>query len=457
MNPSSDRESGAGVMRGRRDLLKQICVLGASAVPLVQSACTAAAVSRPGTGAARVRSIVRREDTTRRLGGMGFGYQSTWAADDRQFMMVNDGSGWSDPPTAFHNARLWSVAGGVDDPAFTEVSGFPDLSYTTRPRDAPRYFGVGLLAVRGRIYQFLNTLDRAEDRPRHWTGAKLIYSDDGGRTWRNQDGSTPVIWEDWNAQSRDRFTFFGEPDGCFAMLSILQMGRDYSANRDGYIYVYGLNGNVDGLMNQLVMYRVPIDRMLDRAAYEYFGGFGKGGAATWSGDIDARRPVHVFPRGWVNGTNLFPGDLVVESWLPSVVYNEPLGLYMMVNTGIGCAPDGTEFGKPSYFGCWVSATPWGPWRQVHEDAAWTPGGDPASRAYVPRIAPKWIAPDGKSFWLVWSDIKGIREFGRDEVLMQEALAKAKTPQEHSAVELDFLRRYMPGMTLNTQRVDLVLD
>jgi hypothetical protein len=251
--------------------------------------------------------------------------------------------------------------------------------------------------------------------------------------------------------------FFNEPDGCFSLLSILQMGQSYRSNRDGYIYVYGLNGNVDGLMNELVMFRVAIGKMLDRSAYEFFSGLQGNGAARWAGNIAARKPVHRFPRGWVNSTNLFPGDLVVESWLPSVVYNEALGLYMMSSAGIGCAPDGTEFGKPSYLGFWVSKTPWGRWRQVHEDTAWTPGGDPASRAYAPQIAPKWIAPDGKSLWLVWADLKGIREFGRDEALMEAALAKAETPQQRNAIEVDFIRRYMPGFSFSTQRVDLVLD
>lgn len=367
MHLTPEQPAEAGITSNRRGILKQICVLGAGAVPFVQTACAMAATTGSRSGEQAVQSIVRRDETIMKLGGMGFGYQSTWAADDAQFMTVNDGAGWFDPPTAFYNARLWSVTGGVGDATFADVSGFPDLSYSTRPRDTPRYFGVGLLAVRGRIYQFLNTLDRAEDSPRHWTGTKLIYSDDNGHTWHNQDGSTPVVWEDWNVQSRGRFTFFQEPDGCFSMLSILQMGKDYGANRDGYIYVYGLNGNVDGLMNQLMMYRVPIDKMLDRRAYEYFGGLLGSGAALWNKEMTARQPVHIFPTGWVNGTNLFPGDLVVESWLPSVVYNEPLGLYMMVNAGIGCAPDGTEFGKPSYFGCWVAENPWGPWRQVHEE------------------------------------------------------------------------------------------
>jgi hypothetical protein len=33
--------------------------------------------------------------------------------------------------------------------------------------------------------------------------------------------------------------------------------------------------------------------------------------------------------------------------------------------------------------------------------------DPHARAYQPQISPKWIAPDGRSFWLVWTDFQMI--------------------------------------------------
>ena len=128
----------------------------------------------------------------------------------------------------------------------------------------------------------------------------------------------------------------------------------------------------------------------------------------------------------------------------------------MASAGIGAAPDGTEFGKPSYLGIWIAQAPWGPWRQIHEDSAWTPGGNPAARAYAPQIAPGWIAADGRSFWLSWADLDGIRAFGRDEALMAAAVAKATTPAARTAVEVDFIRRYMPGFSLNTQRIDLIL-
>lgn len=431
-------------MPNRRDILKQACAaaLGVTGV---------AHIAR----AAAVRSVVRRDETTLRLGGVGDGYKMTWDADDRLYAVVNDGSGWVERPKAFYNARLWTLSGGIEHPAFAEVSGYPALNNMTRPEDAPRYFGHGLLAVRGRLFQFLSTLDRTTDRPHHWVGSKLIYSVDRGRTWCNQDGTSPVIWEDWGQQSRQRFAFFQESQGSFSLLSILQMGRDYSANRDGYVYVYGLNGNVDGQMNELVMFRVPREELLNRRAYEFFGGRQGNGGARWVKDIEARAVVHSFPRGWVNRSNLFPGDLVVESWLPSVVYNEPLDSYLMTSAGIGCAADGTAFGKPSYLGFWIASTPWGPWRQIHEDTAWTPGNDPAARAYAPQIAPKWMAADGKSCWLIWADLKGIRNFARDQSLLDANIEKAGSAEERSAVMADFTRRYMPGYSCNAQRVDLI--
>lgn len=434
-------------MPNRRDILKQTCALAFAAT-------SAAPVARARDG--EITSVIRRDETILRLGGVGDGYKMTWDADDRLYAVVNDGPGWIDPPKAFYNARLWTISGGLQNATFAEVSGYPDLNNMTRPEDAPRYFGHGLLAVRGKLFHFLSTLDRAEHRPRHWTGSKLIYSADQGRTWRNQDGTSPVVWEDWNAQSRERLTFFQEPHGCFSLLSILQMGRDYMGNRDGYIYVYGLNGNVDGLMNELVMFRVPIGALANRRAYEYFGGRYGNGGPRWIKDIEARAIVHTFPRGWVNRTNLFPGDLVVESWLPSVVYNEPLGLYLMTSAGIGCAPDGTAFGKPSYLGVWISSTPWGPWRQVHEETAWTPGNDPAARAYAPQIAPKWIAADGKSCWLVWADLQGLRTFARDQSLIGPQIEKADSPERRSAVISEVTRRYMPRYACNAQRMDLLL-
>lgn len=391
--------------------------------------------------------------------GLGDGFKMSWGADDQQFVVQNDGTGWSDtPPRTFFKRSLWSMTGSPTSATVRPIANYPNVDRSMEPDDVPDYHGHGLLAVNGNVYQFLGALDRAEDRPRRWNAAKLIYSNDGGKNWRNQDGSYPVRGENWDQQSSDNLAFFNEPNGCFSLLSFLQMGRDYRANRDGAVYVYSPNGNLDGLMNELVMFRVPASKVLDRSAYEFFAGRTASGSPIWKKDISERRPVHVFPRGWVNSTSLFPGDIVVETWLPSVVYNEPLGIYMMVGAGTGCAADGTEFARPSYLGFWVSDTPWGPWRQIHEETAWTPGGDMASRPYSPQIAPKWIAPDGKSLWLVWTDLKGIRSLsdpGDPSTAEPSAEQREGLDREKGILaEAETMRRAMPLYSLNAQRLDL---
>ena len=93
--------------------------------------------------------------------------------------------------------------------------------------------------------------------------------------------------------------FFYEPGDSFPLLTVLQMGRNYEHNEDGYVYVYSPNGNEEGSMNQLVMFRVPKDSILDRSAYEFFISLNSDGTGSWSRDIHARGVVHTFPTGWV--------------------------------------------------------------------------------------------------------------------------------------------------------------
>ncbi len=351
----------------------------------------------------RITGIQRLDETTIRAGGSGDNWHMTWADDDKQYVGLCDGRGWPDVAGydgSDYNARVYAIQGTPPDITFEHLPGYPDL-LTERPPHINRYYGFGILALDGAIYQFLSTPNRDFSQPApRFVGAKLIYSPDRGATWRNEDGG-PVRWEPWDQRSGENMVFFNEPGEAFSLLTVLQMGRNYEHNTDGFVYVYAPNGNTEGTMNQLVMCRVPRDRILDRCAYTFFAGRGPNGAATWTSDIQDRAIVAEFPAGWVN-TGIHP-----YAWHPSVVYNAPLGVYMMVNWGMGCSPDGMWFGRPSYLGFWTAPRPWGPWTQIHEETEWTPEGDPASRAYQPQIAPKWIAPDGQSLWLVWTDFQEV--------------------------------------------------
>jgi hypothetical protein len=362
----------------------------------------------------KITGIKRLENTILPATGVGDNWYMTWTADDGQYAGLCDGPGFKELPDytgTNYNSRLYRIEGNPPHHTFEPVPEYPSLEsiHPTKvpgSKDYSRYYGFGILAVDNKIYQMMST-PKLPFGPEGnaFIGAKLIYSPDNGKTWHNQDGSTPVVYEKWENRSKDNMIFFYEPDESFSLHSFLQMGKNYKDNTDGYAYLYSPNGSVDGKMNQLAMLRVRKDKILDRNEYEYFVSRTPNGSAKWIKDINKRGVVHEFPKGWVN-FNIGPGHSGHPySWQPTVVYNKPLGVYMMANWGIGVGTDGDWFGKPSYFGFYTAPQPWGPWTQVHEEKSWTPAGDHKSRCYQPVIAPKWIAKDGKAFWLVWTDYR----------------------------------------------------
>ncbi len=352
-------------------------------------------------------TLRRREATVQRLGGVGDNWHMTWARDDRMYTSLCDGKGWPEMPQADYNSRAYTIEGDPPCVRFGYLPGYPDLVNDWGTRQCSRYYNFGIIALGDCIYQYLSTPNHpfTEPDPR-FIGAKLIYSPDLGRTWHNQDGSTPVVWEPWEERSHENMLFFAEPGETFSLITCLQMGRNYEHNRDGYVYLYSPDGNTEGTMNRLVMCRVRRDRILERDAHEFFAGDAAGAEAAWSPDINDRGPVVVFPEGWVN-TLIHP-----YAWHPSVVYVAPLGLYLMASWGMGCDDEGTWFGKTSYLGFWSAPEPWGPWTQIHEEEDWMPDDDTGARAYQPQIAPKWVAADGRSFWLVWTDFQDIERRGK---------------------------------------------
>jgi hypothetical protein len=357
----------------------------------------AAALPRPSRRGRRIKSLRRLDDTILRLGGYGDNWHMTWAKDDNMYVGLCDGKGLPDTKQGFFNSRMYAIEGSPPHVKFTDMPGYPDLHFSLL-----RYYGFGILALDDRIYHYLTTPIRRLTEPDPvFVGAKLIYSPDNGRTWHNQDGSTPVKIEDWDERSKENMIFFKEPNNAFSLLTVLQMGKNYEHNHDGFVYIYSPNGDADGTMNQLALCRVPKDQLLTRSAYEFFIGRDAGSKPRWSAKIEDRKPVHEFPAGWVNKY------LNPYAWHPSVVFFPPTGEYLMANWGMGTDATGQWFTKPSYLGFWTADEPWGPWRQVHEEDIWTPGGEQTARAYQPQIAPKWIAGDGSSFWLVWTD------FGQD--------------------------------------------
>jgi len=393
----------------------------------------------------------------------------TWLADGRQFVSMIDTTGFSKDPKKIFHSHLFALSGDPANPTFADVPGYPDFLAISPddPSGPASYWAGSTLAVDGYIYQYLITSNVPYMMPDlsfspgfdMTFGVKLIYSQDNGLTWHNQDGSSPAVAEKWNERSRENMLLFNEATdfGGLALggLAFLQMGKNYELNKDGYVYAY--TSFSKGRTNELVLCRVAKARILDRRSYEFCSGILSDGSATWTRNNSGRAVVHAFPRDGVSGKAL-PGELP-DGWDVNVAYNGPLGIYVMVGRGMGSTAEGGWFSKPSYLGFWVAPAPWGPFTQIHEESAWTPGNDSAARAFSPIIAPKWISADGKSFWLVWADYQYKGDKGEtqnpDADLVPKLHGISDKP-EGARFYAAWLAKHLRYFGFNAQRVDLVV-
>lgn len=405
----------------------------------------------------RINGLIRRDDSILRFDLWG-SCATTWAGDDRVFVVVN--GGWGTEKyygTASFYSRLFTTGDRLPKLKFQDVVGYPDAIISVNKSPFARFWGGDILMVDGVLYQCLLTSNGPSVLPDgsiyhgfRYVGCKLIYSRDYGRTWHNQGGG-PVRWEKWHDRSKANMAFFHEePEGAFTSFSFLQMGRNYELNRDGYVYGYSVDSGAAA--GDVVMFRVPKLRVCSRREYEFFAGVTSGGHAVWTIDISRRAPVLTFSGGLTNVEANHGGQSASAWGIPSVTFNGPLGLYMMVN----CR---TRVGQPSALTFLVSRDPWGPFRQVHYESAWVPGRDRASRALAPTIPSKWIAADGTSFWMTWCDDEfrgchaqdpfgaGMAELRDNYDIQDDAV--------FSRVGNAWTKEHMPYYRLNMQRCDVI--
>ena len=105
------------------------------------------------------------------------------------------------------------------------------------------------------------------------------------------------------------------------------------------------------------------------------------GKPRWTENFEQRKPVFTDPG---------------HCYRPEVVFNPGIRKYLLLTATSG-APRwcGTD---EKYLGVFESSTPWGPWRTVKQIHGW--GGE--ENRFQPRIPPKWISKDGKTFYLLYS-------------------------------------------------------
>ena len=353
--------------------------------------------------------VVFHQETVYRSDGKGDNWCLTWAADDSQVTSMDDGD-WLSTGHGYHN-HLYRILGGPDSFARRDIPNYPDFS-----GEPGSWFGYGVVSVDGTLYSVVSkTPGTSWSGP--FRGIKLLKSKDNGATWfrvgRNGNERKILRLDNARNEVNPEEMFFLEEFGLphktkeaypFSYLDFVQSGKDNSAAKDDYLYIYSPEG---AHAHELLLARVKKDRLGEREAWEYFQEYDDRDEPVWSSDIQRRGYVHIFPEKSHDG-NYFGW----YSWLPSVVWNEGLELYIMVNGGTYAGRGMTSSDADYYdkwmhtqtgsLGFWYSNKAYGPWHRFYYTDSWTVD-HPKNLTYQLKLSPKWISEDGRQMTLIWSD------------------------------------------------------
>lgn len=301
---------------------------------------------------------------------------------------------WKTHRTAAPGSDLWPITWGTDDHLYaawgdgggfggTDQDGRVALGFARIEGPPERFVGVninggknpehrasfgergkvgGMLAVGDRLYAWLNTQNGK------WPDVDqaLIWSEDRGATWKR----SPWV--------------FPKGRGNLKPATFLNFGKGYTGvpdNLRGYVYFYGQR---QGGPKNNYLGRVPVKKLEERSAYEFFSSLDDQ-EPRWTSDPGKAESVFTD----ANGT----GDLT------AVVYVPGLKRYLLTNFHKG----------PGQLGVFDGPHPWGSWTTVAYEEHWGRMGT-EGEGLTCSFPPKWTSEDGRTLWCVFSVYgKGARQ------------------------------------------------
>ena len=289
-------------------------------------------------------------ETVLRLAYGSDNWPVTWAADGNLYTAYGDGNGFLPGTEIKLSLGICRVEGNPPD-----IKG-SNIRTISGERVGDGMYGPkasGMLMVDGSLYMLVRNLNNSQ----------LAWSDDAGLTWE---------WADW------RFT---SGLGC---PTFLNFGKNYENARDQYVYIYSNNEETAyKASDEMILARVPKDRLKVKDSYEYFAGFGGDAKPLWTEDYQKRKAVFSNPG---------------KCYRSGITYNAGLKRYLWCQV-IQVSNRGTARG-PRFnggLGIFEAPEPWGPWKTVYYTMDWDIG--PGETASIPTI---WMSEDGKSCYYLFS-------------------------------------------------------
>jgi hypothetical protein len=296
----------------------------------------------------------KKQDHANRTGwNVGDSWMMSWGGDGKTYTNFSDGRF---PDTDNVASAILTID---DDPPNVKASSFSEVSSNPLPAGSwgahyiinTVFLGNTLLA---------GIVDQSGSGAQ---AASIARSDDLGKTL-GYDTAKAM----WPQGSKKPFVY----------PSFLQNGRGYSGDRDGYLYVFGSDGNWGGT-NTLRLARVPTNaNVQDVTKYEYYDG------VSWTADL--ARAANVLE----DGSNL--------GGMESILFNPVLGRYFLLTFA---EPAATNARMVVY----DAAAPWGPWSRCGTIAKADALFDDAPilhSVYNPSFNAKWIDANG-DMWMSYSN------------------------------------------------------
>jgi CubicO group peptidase (beta-lactamase class C family) len=279
-----------------------------------------------------------------RLAPGGDNWPLAWGKDDDLYTAYGDGRGFKPFVARKLSLGLARVSGTPPDVKGTNLSS-PSIEQIGEGAAGRK--ASGMLMVDGVLYLWV----------RNAGNSQLAWSKYEGATW---------TWADWK---------FTQSFGCPTFLSF---GRNYEGARDSFVYTYSHDkDSAYQPADRMVMARVPRDKIGERSAYEFLSDLDGRRRPLWSKDIADRKAVF---------------DHQGNCYRSGIGYNAALKRYLWCQT----LPKGDARFEGG-FGVYDAPEPWGPWTTVYFTERWDVG--PGETSSIP---PKWMSPDGRQFWLVFS-------------------------------------------------------
>lgn len=302
----------------------------------------------------------QKQDYASRTGfNYGDSWMMTWGGDGNTYTNFSDGKN-------FAGDRLTNALFVIkDDPPDIQASSFALISENPLRRENTwAYYITNTIAIDNKLY--IAIVDIAP-QGLGALAAGIGRSDDFGKTIVF-DHIKPM----WPTGSNKPFVY----------PTFLQNGRGYSGNKDGFLYIYGTDGDWGGVRggeNTIRLARAKSNSdLLSVDNYEYYSGSG------WDHDLAVSSTV------LSDGNNL--------GGMQSVVFNPILNRYFLITFA---EPESTKARMVLY----DSPEPWGPWYRCgtiwgHETVF---TDDPLFHtAYNPSFNAKWVDARGL-MWISYSN------------------------------------------------------